>query len=708
MTKRIKEEPGMWLTDEELAGKPGMPQNRINVRRKRISEGWKTKKYLVNGKYVARSHFSSLPSETRLALMQSLLPPPTKEFEAQQEMRRDELEAILPHTPDYNRKHLSKYQHALAITEDIVGLELRNFIADWNAKNPDNKLPSYPSIKAARKTVREKGWAYLIGNYGKNSGKTTVTDEWRQYFWDLYGTQNKLSLNKCYRQTKGHFCNTQEEAAAFPAVNSFRRVIGKKIGKESIYYARAGQKKWEDKYGDYIERNYENLPAGYCLVGDHAQLDAGELVEGRDRYPWITSWICMKTQKVQSSDLHLEPPNGDHVLLSLYHAILTNGVPKYLYIDNGKDYRMKGLAGGRMHRLEVDEEKIRSLCGALGITPIFSRPFNAKAKLIERIHLKIKEEFSRHCIGFRGGNILERPEKLKTEVKRGLLMSHEELKAAYDDFVKNVLNKLPNGGRILEGKSPDEAWNAENPTIVLPRNEALIMLVARHDKPRQIRRNGIEDSKRDVFYWAEWMAGMKGQTVYIRRPVMDSNVVWCFTEKDELIGEATVRKQIDAIVETEEGQAMLSDTLESIGRQRKAVKEKAKVGRNIPLDERMANDVQFARIAAPKGFDEAPEVERMTMMTHVDKGIDEAKKNARTHVGEEKTDLWHLYAVQEKTEKAYFEMKNWGVETPRQLERKQSELAKFKKELEDLSAQITAAKKARTVEAGSTISKQEG
>ncbi|MDP1991955.1 MAG: Mu transposase C-terminal domain-containing protein [Syntrophales bacterium] len=690
--KKREEEPGMWFVDEELAGKPGMPARRDSVRRKRIFEKWKTKDFFINGKRIVKSHISSLPPETRLSLVTPLS---SKEHEETHEIHRDELAALLPHTPEYNRKILYKYEQALTVTDGMVNFELMTFISSWNQKNPDNRLPAFSRIMAARKVVKEKGWPYLIGGYGKRGGQTKIKDEWIQYYWDLYADQNQLKMAKCYRQTKSYFCKTPEEATAFPSNDAFERLIEKRYGKEIIFYARSGQKKWEDKYGDYIERNYANLRAGACLVSDHAQLDAGELVERRDRYPWITSWLCMKTQKIQASYLHLEPPNGDHVLSSLYQAILVNGVPKYICIDNGKDYRMLGLAGGRNHRLEVGEAKIRSLCRALGIIPIFARPFNAKAKLIERVHLKIKEEFSRHCIGFRGGNIQERPEKLKTEVKRGLLMSHEELKAAYDDFVKNILNKLPNDGRILQGKSPDEAWNDENPAIVLPRKEALIILVARLDKPRTIRRNGIEDSKRGVFYWAEWMAGMKGQTIYIRRPTVESNEVWCFSEKDELIGSATVRKQIDAIVETDEGREMLSGAMDIIGHQKKTVKEKAKASRSVPLAERMENDRRYAKLTAPKGFEVAPEAKNVTMVTHVDKGIEDAKQDARTYVGDEVNDLWRLQVKRDKALVELDTMKNWAVESDRQFMKKKTEIARLEKELDSLNAQIETYRQAR-------------
>ena len=48
----------------------------------------------------------------------------------------------------------------------------------------------------------------------------------------------------------------------------------------------------------------------------------------------------------------------------------------------------------------------------LNVKVHFALPYNAQTKPIERDFLKIKELLSKHCVGYRGGNVVERPEKL--------------------------------------------------------------------------------------------------------------------------------------------------------------------------------------------------------------------------------------------------------------------------------------------------------
>lgn len=61
-------------------------------------------------------------------------------------------------------------------------------------------------------------------------------------------------------------------------------------------------------------------------------------------------------------------------------------------------------------------------------------------------------------IGYRGGKITERPEKLKNEIKTGKIMQFDDFKKMFDDFIVNILNKMPSNGKVLQGKCPDELY----------------------------------------------------------------------------------------------------------------------------------------------------------------------------------------------------------------------------------------------------------
>lgn len=65
----------------------------------------------------------------------------------------------------------------------------------------------------------------------------------------------------------------------------------------------------------------------------------------------------------------------------------------------------------------------------------------------------VKGLLSKHTFGYRGGNVVERPEKLSDEIKEGKILPFERFKQAFDDFVINILNKRPSKGKNHMGQA---------------------------------------------------------------------------------------------------------------------------------------------------------------------------------------------------------------------------------------------------------------
>ena len=87
-------------------------------------------------------------------------------------------------------------------------------------------------------------------------------------------------------------------------------------------------------------------------------------------------------------------------------------------MDNGKDYRCRDFAGGKKkYRLEVDTLRASALTMELGIEARFALPYNGRTKPIERDFREIKDNFNRYLLGYRGGHVRERPERLKKEIQ---------------------------------------------------------------------------------------------------------------------------------------------------------------------------------------------------------------------------------------------------------------------------------------------------
>lgn len=497
--------------------------------------------------------------------------------------------------PEYNRRKFTKYARIEQEAGLLEGRELETWIKTvWNSKNPKLKT-SYKSVMRERKKVKEQGKTALIGQLGKRAGQTSVPSIYFEYFKSLALKEGGPSYNSCWRQVVGRYC-PGGDLSSFPSVDSFLRRLNKEVGESAIYLARNGFAKWNRKYASYIERDYTKIKAGEIWVSDHAQIDvAVKSKDGKIRkvvFGWITSFIDMKTGKALSKVYHEEAPNSDHIFQAFFIAADLHGLPEYLYIDNGKDYRCRDFAGGRtyVHRVQVDEGATASMLCALNVIPIFAAPYNAQAKVIERWHLKIKTELSKHAEGYRGGNVTERPERLAEDIKRGNILDFDTFEALLHDFIFNVLNKMPSQGKGCNGLSPDDAWNSENPVKRTVTREALKLFCSRTTQPLTIGRNGVRYSKFDVTYFADWMIPRKGEKVYMRIAPDNVNDAWFFTpENDEYLGNANIKGLTHPVAVTEIDRAELREAIASKRREEKTAKSLGYVKHSPDTAERLSN-----------------------------------------------------------------------------------------------------------------------
>lgn len=565
-------------------------KSRQAIRERRFKEGWPSAGSMtINGGEAEGFHLYNLPDDiqalfsNRLHKVASLVKPPLAEesegFDCgpsvdsppfgqgrfpsapalveNKPLSEEEIELdIFSRAPEYARRKAKKYLGIITASRGMTGATLRAFIERWNQRHPDART-SYARVMAARRTYEKEGIAGLLAGYGKAAGKTAVRDKEFEHFKSAYLKEGAPSLKSCWIKTLG-FAGVP--VSEFPSPKSFLRRLEKEMPKQAIYLARHGRQKWNVKYGRYLDRDYSGLKPGECIVSDHAQLDVAVMLpSGKPCFPWITAWRDFKSGKWLGWHLHPEPPNSDHVFQAFYYAVKAHGLPTDVYVDNGKDYRVRDFAGGRSyHKISVDEGRATAMLSLLEITPHFSIPYNPQSKTIERDFLKSKEWFSKHMPGYRGGQVKERPEALKAEIKQGRILPWNELETLMDGFIKDVLNKMPSdGSKVLQGRCPDELWEAERVEMKRPRSrQALSLFCMRASKPLTVGRNGVKDAEMGVTYWAEEMSGIKGQKVYLRRDPRDFGEAWVFSLQDEFLCMAHIAERPAALARTpvEKGQ----------------------------------------------------------------------------------------------------------------------------------------------------------
>ncbi|MBR1681309.1 DDE-type integrase/transposase/recombinase, partial [bacterium] len=408
---------------------------------------------------------------------------------------------------------------------------------------------------------------------------------------------------------------------------SFKRRLEKEVPKQSIYLARYGDSAWNRKYGNYIERDYSNIICGKVWVSDHAQIDIACMTKDGDVvFPWVTAWRDYKSGKWLGWLLQSGNPNSDHIFQTFYYAADAYGLPEDVIIDNGKDYRCKDFAGGRrIIKIDTNKARTTSMLDELNVQVHFALPYNAQTKPIERDFLKIKELLSKHCIGYRGGNVVERPEKLAREIKEGKILQFEDLKKIFDNFVINVLNKKPSQGKNLQGLAPDELFNREAAEKITTSKDALKLFCMRTSKNYTISRNGIKDRELGITYWADWMISQTGLKVYLRRDIQDYTVAWAFKlENEEFVGKVKAVKAVAALHADAISKEEFKEAMSIKKRNLKVAKSYIKQTQNIPIEEQYEN-YKYAYNSMIKDSKYNPKVSKIAN-TKMDQAIQKAKE----------------------------------------------------------------------------------
>ena len=549
--------------------------------------------------------------------------------------------------PNWAKRQADKYLELLSLTENMSHTQIKNFIEDWNIKNPD-KPTSYTSLYYAKISYEKEGVAGLLSKWGKGSNRSDIPEEYLEYYKSLYLREGGPSSFFCWTATLGYAKEKENiDVTTFPSYKTFERRLKSLVPEQAIYMARRGASAWNRKYASYIPRDYSNLKAGSCWVSDHAQIDVAVDFNGTVCFPWVTVFRDVKTSKWLGWFLHPEAPNSDHIFQAFYYGVCNFGIPEDIYLDNGKDYRCKDFAGGRDQSIKVKHfaQRENSLMKNIGVNVHFALPYNAQTKPVERDFLKIKTFLSKGFVGYRGGKITERPEKLKEEIKNNKIMQFDAFKTLFDDFIENFLNKKSSNGKALQGKCPDELWAEEFAVKKVIAKDSLKLFCMRTSKNVSIGRNGIYDSQLELTYWDEWMICEKGRKVFMRRDINAYQEAWVFDAKtEEYLGKANVYHAVSFLAKTNIEKAEYKKAIERKNKEKKMIRSYIKA-KYSPSNEDIVQNLKNS--LSGEVFVSNPKITEISNTKFDEIALAEKKSNKKENISNQNT------ALQEELPKIY-------------------------------------------------------
>ena len=360
--------------------------------------------------------------------------------------------------------------------------------------------------------------------------RTCLTDEEIKIFMGLLLHPNRLCIGKAIALTK---YKLQQQGQSFiPTDATFRRYA--KWFKDNNYdkwvLARDGEKALSDKVEPYIKRDASLLEVGDILVADGHKL-AFKVINpftGKPTRATLVGFLDWKSTALVGYEIMLEE-NTQCIASALRNAIINlDMIPKIVYQDNGRAFRAKYFTDDK----GFTELGFNGLYSKLGIETVFARPYNARAKVIERFFKEFQEGFEKLLPSYVGSNIQNKP---------AYLMRNEKLhKQLHNDFVPTLDETIKMIGMWLNFKNSQPCPNTPDKTIaeVLESRKRQNVDINQLDdlmlatEVKTIQRNGIRFLNCE--YFDERLYGFKSK-VLIKYNLFDLTSLKVYTTKGEYL-----------------------------------------------------------------------------------------------------------------------------------------------------------------------------
>ena len=339
----------------------------------------------------------------------------------------------------------------------------------------------------------------LSSGHGTNKGVRRIDTEVLEAIRGLYKSKNKPNMMFVYERIVAAFGT---DAISYGTMRNYIKYDMTSVEKDK---ARMGAKEFKDTYSPYIIRGYDDIKAGQVWMSDGHDLEmmcyrGNKKKANGERYygsPKLIVWIDVKSRLITGWTLSWTETT-ESIAIALKRGIEKYGVPEQLFTDNGKAYKSKILKG---------TDELDGIYASLGLEVSHALPYNAQSKHIERWFVDFKETFTKSSITYKGGNISERPERMRSfamdKIAKGKILEQEELEAALEAFInyknhsyyalRRETGRKAHRGRGMNNRTPLEVFNEENPVGERKMlSDEKLRLLFLYEEIRTIQQNGIE------------------------------------------------------------------------------------------------------------------------------------------------------------------------------------------------------------------------
>ena len=369
-----------------------------------------------------------------------------------------------------------------------------------------------------------------------------LNDEMKNILLTLLLHPSKYNYGKAIKLTKEILRKRGYEA--LPCDLTFKRYAEnfRKNNYAEWILRREGMKAYHDKVEPYIERDLSKIEVGDILVADGHVLNFQVInpFTGKPTRATLVGFLDWKSTALVGYEIMMTE-NTQCIASALRNAILNLGViPKVVYQDNGKAFKTKYF-----QHVDFDESGFNGVYASLGIKSVFAKPYNARAKVIERFFKEFQEEFEKMMISYCGSSIENKPawmkrgEKLHRELHRKMTKNYiptvQEIIKYIDCWIDYHNSKpCPNNGQMTIKECLNTVQKQDIDKNIL--NDLMMKTEVRTINRGEITFLGLH-------FRNDFLIDLR-EKVFIRYSLFDLSKVYVYTVKGEFLCTA---KQVEKV-----------------------------------------------------------------------------------------------------------------------------------------------------------------
>ena len=347
--------------------------------------------------------------------------------------------------------------------------------------------------------------------------------------------QNRFGFNTAIRLAKQILIKQGYDEESLPSNITFKRFA--EHFRDNNYaewtLKREGIKAYHDKVEPYIERDISKIEVGDVLIADGHVLNFQVInpFTGKPTRATLVGFLDWKSTALVGYEIMMSE-NTQCIASALRNAILNLGlIPKVVYQDNGKAFKSKYF-----QHCDFEEGEFNGVYANLGIHSVFAKPYNARAKVIERFFLEFQEEFEKLMPSYIGTSIENRPawmnrnEKLHLQIHEkqtgGKIPTVQEVIKYIDCWLEFHNQKLCPNDR---SRSIQEVLNYVQRQDI---NKSALDYLMMKTEGRTINKHGI--TFLNMHYRSDAILGLRDK-IYIRYSLFDLSKVYVYSAKGEFL-----------------------------------------------------------------------------------------------------------------------------------------------------------------------------